>query len=295
MSHQHRLLLGAHMSIAGGFEQAIIRGESIECTTIQLFTKSNRQWNAKQITDEQTELFKQTLKKSSIAPVITHASYLINIGSSDLTTQKKSVAALAEELTRCHMLGIPYLVLHPGSSTGASEKEGLQWISDNLNEALAQTPGSTMILLENMAGQGSSACYKFEHLAFLYKESEHKKRIGICFDTCHAFAAGYDFRTEATYKQLWHDFDEIIGLQHLKAMHINDSKKELGSRVDRHEEIGKGHIGLKAFELLFNDEQFFDVPKILETPKDTLPDYAHNMLVIKNLISDKNKKKLGIE
>ena len=292
---KHSLLFGTHISIAGGIHLAIERGESIGCTAIQIFTKSNRQWSAKKITDKEIELFKDAIKKSSIQSVITHATYLINIGSPNKTTSEKSITALHKELERCDQLGIPYLILHPGSHLGTGEEECLQRISDNLNDIFDQTPGKTKILLETMAGQGSNVCYQFEHIAHIYSTSSFKKRLGVCFDTCHAFVAGYDFRTKKTYENMWKTFDKIIGLKQLKAIHINDSKKELGSRVDRHEDIGKGKLGLEPFKLLFNDERFFDIPKILETPKDDLKDDLRNMHTIKKLISSKNRRTLSVE
>ena len=281
---KHPLLLGAHMSVAGGFEQAIFRGESIGCTAIQIFTKSNRQWKASPITDEQAILFKKTVQNSSIHYVVAHASYLINSAAPDPEIHKKSVGALAQELQRCELLGIPYLILHPGSAGKSDQKLALAQIAQSLDDVFDEIPGSTMILLENMAGQGSSTCSTFESLATVRHLTHHKKRVGICFDTCHAFAAGYDLRTELSYEKIWQEFDKIIGLEHLKTMHINDSKKELGSKVDRHEEIGHGALGLESFRLLFNDSRFFSIPKILETPKDTLEDYAKNMQLLKSLI-----------
>ncbi len=292
---KHSLLFGAHISIAGGIHLAIERGESIGCTAIQIFTKSNRQWSAKKITDKEIELFKDAIKKSSIQSVITHATYLINIGSPNKATSEKSITALRKELERCDQLGIPYLILHPGSHLGTGEEECLQRISDNLNDIFDQTPGKTKILLETMAGQGSNVCYQFEHIAHIYSTSSFKKRLGVCFDTCHAFVAGYDFRTKKTYENMWKTFDKIIGIKQLKAIHINDSKKELGSRVDRHEDIGKGKLGLEPFKLLFNDERFFDIPKILETPKGDLKDDLRNMRTIKKLVSSKNRRTLSVE
>lgn len=289
------LLLGAHMSIAGGFEQALFRGESIGCTAIQIFTKSNRQWRANPITQEQATLFKETAEKSSIQWIMTHASYLINIAAPDPEIHKKSIAALAQELQRCELLGIPYLILHPGSAGKGDQKAALAQIAQSLDDVFNEIPGSTMILLENMAGQGSSTCSTFESLAAVRQLAHHKKRLGFCFDTCHAFAAGYDLRTEASYEKTWKEFDEIIGIEHLKAMHINDSKKELGSKVDRHEEIGHGALGLESFRLLFNDPRFFSIPKILETPKDTLEDYAKNMLLLRRLISRKTAMILDLD
>lgn len=298
MGKKHTLLLGAHTSIAGGLEKAITRGESIDCSCIQIFTKSNRQWYAKKLTNEEIELFKETVKKSTIDTrhIVVHASYLINIGSSDGALGKKSVAALADELERCELLGIPGLVLHPGAHVRAGEEVTLKIIAQNLDAVFEQVPGHSKILLETMAGQGSVMCYTFEHIAEIIKLSNHKNRIGVCLDTCHVFAAGYDLRTQKTYEALWQKFDEVIGLQRLHAIHLNDSKKELGSRVDRHADIGKGEIGLEAFRLLFNDERFFDIPKILETPETTeiMEDYARNMTVIKGLLTDKTKKLLQV-
>jgi deoxyribonuclease IV len=286
---QHPLLLGAHMSIAGGLELAYQAGESIGCTAMQIFTKSNRQWAAKALDNDAITGFKQAQQASSIRSTIAHATYLINIGAIDHVTHQKSVAALMIELERCEQLNIPYLVLHPGSHGNTDEKSCLNKISDTLNTIFNSTTTNTTILLENMAGQGNSVCYLFEHIGHIIAASDFKKRLGICFDTCHAFAAGYDFRTVQTYQDMWQAFDEAIGIDKLKAMHINDSKKPLGSRVDRHEDIGRGSLGLEPFSLLFNDPRFFDVPKILETPQSThsksiLEDYARNMNTVKSLI-----------
>lgn len=273
--------LGAHMSIAGGFDKAVERGESIGCSAIQIFTKSNRQWHAPTVDPEQVTAFHDALKNSSIEPknIIAHASYLINIGSNNPATVKRSIHALREELARCEQLGIPGLVLHPGSATGASEEDCLRTIAHSLDEALEQAPGHAKILLETMAGQGSSACYRFEQIAEIIKLSRHKQRLGVCVDTCHIFAAGYDIRTPATYKDTWQQFDEIIGLERLHAIHLNDSKKPLGSRVDRHADIGKGEIGAEGFRLLMHDPRFADIPKVLEIPETTemMADYKRNL------------------
>ncbi len=285
------------MSIAGGLEQAVKRGESIGCTAIQIFTKSNRQWDAKPLTQEAIDAFKQAFSDSPISAkhVVTHATYLINLGSPDRSISHKSALALSQELERCNALGIPYLVLHPGSHVDSGEEHCLEQIGDNLNKILDEDTGNTIILLENMAGQGSTMGYTFEQLATMRGLVNNKKRIGFCFDTCHAFAAGYDLRTPKSYEATWHHFDKVLGLEHLHAIHLNDSKKELGSHVDRHEEIGKGQLGLEPFRLLFNDPRFFDVPKILETPKDTLEDYAHNMETIRKLLSRETMGILGLD
>ena len=224
-----------------------------------------------------------------------HASYLINLAAPEKETLHKSIQAVAEELERCDLLNIPYLVLHPGSRLKSDEESALNQISSSLDLIFDENKGTSMVLLEIMAGQGSAVCYSFEQLAHIIKSARHKQRIGICFDTCHAFAAGYDFTSIAEYEKMWHLFDQTIGLHNLKAIHLNDSKKELGSRVDRHEEIGAGKIGSKAFELLINDERFFDIPKILETPNDSLEDYAKNMILLKSLISAKNRIFLEVD
>lgn len=291
----HRLLLGAHMSIAGGLQKAIERGASINCTTIQIFTKSNRQWRAKPITPENAQLFKQKAKEFNIEPIVAHATYLINIGSPNDEVRNKSIEALAIELDRCHQLNIPYLILHPGSCGKITEQQCLDRVINALDSIFKQAKNNTMILLETMAGQGSSICYTFEHLAYIINNSKHKKKLGICFDTCHTFVAGYDFRDKKSYESMWEQLDKIVGLEKLKVIHLNDSKKELGSRVDRHEEIGQGKLGLEPFRLLFNDPRFFDIPKILETPRDELADYARNMATIQTLLNKETKKILGIE
>lgn len=295
MIRKHSLLFGAHMSIAGGFEKAIERGESIGCTAIQIFTKNNRQWDAKPLLAEECTLFKDTQKKSSVRSIIAHASYLINIGSDKKNIEEKSIDALIIEIQRCHDLNIPYLVLHPGSYGESNEKACLTQISHNLNTVLQSTKKiTTTILLETMAGQGSNVCYTFEQIAELIHNSHDPQRIAVCFDTCHAFAAGYEFSTQKQYNELWNNFDSIIGLKKLKAMHINDSEKALGSYVDRHMHIGKGKIGLEAFSLLFNDPQFFDIPKILETPKKDIIEDKKNMETIYSLITSETKKVLRL-
>lgn len=282
------------MSIAGGLYKAIERGESIGCTAIQIFTKSNRQWKSNTITPHDANLFRQAWKNSSIQQVIVHASYLINLGSSNPLTLEKSRAALIDELKRCETLGIPYLVLHPGSSKDLHETKCLDQIGIGLNYALQNTSFTT-ILLETMAGQGSSVCHSFEHIAYILNSSEFKSRLGVCLDTCHIFAAGYDIRTMNVYTSTWSLFDKTVGLKNLKAIHINDSKKALGSRIDRHEHVGKGKLGIAAFEMLFNDERFFDIPKILETPKASLDDDAKNMALIKETISEQSRISIDIK
>lgn len=292
----HTLLLGAHMSIAGGFEKAIERGESIGCTTIQIFTKSNRQWRAKNIELSDANKFKQALKASSIKIVVAHATYLINLGSPNNETRDKSVNALTQELQRCDLLGIPYLILHPGSHLNADKNTCISQIAAGIDKVFAEIPNTTTkLLLETMAGQGSSVGHTFEQIAKIIQLSSSKKRLGVCLDTCHVFAAGYNFGSYEQYNAMWDLFEKTIGLNKLKTIHINDSKKECGSRVDRHENIGKGKISLEAFSLLLNDERFFDIPKILETPKDNLEDDVKNITTLKALILKKNKQLLSMD
>ena len=292
---KHILLLGGHMSIAGGMYKAILRGEEIHCTAIQVFTKSNRQWRGKVLTQEDIKLFKETWKKSCIKSIIAHSSYLINIGAPNKEILKKSITSLEDEVQRCLKLGISYLVLHPGSHVKTGEEACIKQIAESLDQILEKNPGKSKILLETMAGQGTSVGYKFEHISAIIDYAKQKGRLGVCLDTCHAFAAGYDFRTKKRYEEIFNLFDNIIGLHKLKAMHINDSMRDLGTRVDRHEDIGEGKLGLEPFRYLFNDERFFDIPKILETPEGTLENYAMNMRVIKTLLTQKTKKILGVK
>lgn len=262
-------LVGGHMSIAGGFEKAIERGEATGCTAIQIFTKSNRQWAAKEISQDEAQRFKQYKVASPISLVVAHATYLINLASADISTRHKSIKALQNELVRCSLLDIPYLVLHPGSGGDQDNSAALDHIINGLEEIFSNYENSTMVLLETMAGQGSSCCATLEDLAYVLNRLSPTvtQRIGICVDTCHIFAAGYDIRTPEGYKQFWNTFDELIGIDKVRVIHCNDSKKELGSRVDRHEHIGKGQIGIDFFQLLMKDKRFADVPKIAETPK----------------------------
>ena len=265
---KNQYLIGSHVSVAGGFFNAITEGTEIGCTAIQIFTKSNRQWASKPITDTDAQLFIKAQKNSDIKVVISHASYLINLGSITPDVQNKSFAALVNEIERCHQLAIPYLVLHPGTAEPSLKEMTLQKTGDYINQAINATSHcSTTVLIETMAGQGKSVGSSFEELAIMLNQVSNKNRIGICYDTCHTFAAGYDFTTAEGYKKTFKHFDDLIGLQYLKAFHMNDSKKPLNSHVDRHENIGHGLISIEAFEMILNDSRFADVPKILETPQ----------------------------
>ena len=274
------------MSIAGGLEKALERGKKINCRTIQIFTKSSNQWKAKEITDEDLRRFQSFYAQFHISPVVAHDSYLINLASPDPVLHRKSIESFFNEMERCEKLKIPYLVFHPGAHVGSGEKAGLKKIAQSINILLKRGKGfKVSLLLETTAGQGTSLGYKFEHLAKIIKMVRQKKSIGVCVDTCHIFVAGYDITTKKGYKKTFETFNKLVGLDKLKVFHINDSKKELGSRVDRHEHIGKGFLGLKPFKFLVNDRRFANIPKILETPKGPdLKEDVKNFKVLKRLI-----------
>ncbi|MCK4650754.1 deoxyribonuclease IV [Candidatus Babeliales bacterium] len=284
---KEKVLLGAHMSIAGGLHNAIIQGEKIGCTAIQIFTKNARSWTKKKLTKKEIYLFKKTLQNSIVKIIISHAAYLINLCSTNENVEKKSIIALAQEIERCEQLAIPYLVLHPGAHKDAGEKEGIKKISKNLDLILKKTKGITMLLLEITAGQGTNIGYTFEQLKSIRSKCKTKKKIGICFDTCHVFAAGYDIRTPDKYKIVMKKFDKIIGTKLLKVIHINDSKGECGCRRDQHANIGKGKIKLKTFQMIMTDKRFKNVPKILETPIQSPTDYINEIILLKKM-SQKN-------
>lgn len=257
------------MSIAGGLDQAPLRGRQVGCDTIQVFTKSNRQWHARRLSDREVEAFKATLKATGIGPVVAHDCYLVNLAAPRGPLWKKSVAAFRVELERAGRLGIPYLVTHPGSHVGAGEAEGIRRVAEALNVLHAALPrrGGVQILLETTAGQGTSLGYRFEQLAAILEGVEQADRVGICLDTCHVFAAGYDIRSAEGYRKTLAEFTACLGLARLKAIHLNDSKGGLGSRVDRHEHIGEGRLGLGPFRRILSDPRLRRVPMILETPK----------------------------
>ena len=263
----NKLLAGAHMSIAGGAYKALERGKRVGCRTIQIFLKNSNQWKAKALEEQDRLLFQKTQECSGIRPVVAHDSYLINLASPDSHLRRKSLNAFVEEMKRANFLGIPYLVLHPGAHKGSGTQKGINRVAKALRQALDLVEPPVTILLENTAGQGSSLGSRFEQLAAILEQMRNPDRVGVCLDTCHAFAAGYDIRTEEGYEETIGELDRLIGIKKILAFHVNDSKKELGSRVDRHFHIGKGFIGLDAFRFLVNDRRFAAVPKILETPK----------------------------
>ncbi|NPV30428.1 MAG: deoxyribonuclease IV [Firmicutes bacterium] len=280
--------LGAHMSIAGGVDKAVLRGASIGCETIQIFTKNTNQWRAKPLGPEEIARFQEARARTGIEPIFAHTSYLINLGSPQEELWEKSLASLLLEMERCAALGLPYLVMHPGAHLGAGEEAGLDRITRGLNEILARTEESgVMVLLEVTAGQGSNLGWRFEHLARLLEDSFYPERLGVCFDTCHAFAAGYDLRTPEAYAKTFDEFEKIIGIRQLKAVHLNDSRGELGSRLDRHEHIGLGRIGLEAFRLLLNDPRLRSLPMVLETPKGPdMKEDVQNLATLRSLLQE---------
>jgi deoxyribonuclease-4 len=271
---QHRrdapdLLLGAHMSIAEGVDLAPLRGQQVGCRTIQLFTKSSNQWRARPLPPEEIERFRANLQTTGIAPAVAHDSYLINLASTDPALHHKSMAAFLEELERAEALGIPYLVAHPGAHMGAGEEAGLRQVAISIRELLKRTRGyQVQAVLETTAGQGTSLGHRFEQIAAILDQIGLPERTGVCLDTCHVFAAGYDIRTPDGYASVIREFDRTVGIANLKVIHLNDSKKGLGCRVDRHEHIGKGAIGLEAFRCLVTDPCLRGLPMIIETPKD---------------------------
>ena len=287
MNHTNPLI-GAHLSIAGGLDKAIERAESIHCTALQIFTHSNRQWNMRPLTSQEIESFKVAKKSSSIESTLVHASYLINLATSNPATRQKSIETLTQEIERCNQLDIPYLVVHPGARLQTSLEESLPLVSQAIDVALEAAGGKAMVLVENMAGQGSVLGRSLEELQIIRKLSAHKSRIGFCIDTCHAFASGFAINTREGCEQFFKNFDEILGLEHLKAIHLNDSKSKLGSSVDRHDHIGAGQIGIETFGWIMNDKNLWRVPKIIETPKgsgeDLLAEDRKNLALLRSLI-----------
>jgi len=257
------------MSIAGGLDQAPLRGRQAGCDTIQVFTKSNRQWGARPLSDREVEAFKANLAATGIGPVVAHDCYLLNLAAPRAALWRKSVAAFRVELERAERLGIPYLVTHPGAHLGRGEADGIARVAEALNLLHAALPSARVqVLLETTAGQGSSLGYRFEQLAAILAAVERADRLGVCLDTCHVFAAGYDIRSAEGYRRTLWELDACVGLRRLKAIHLNDSVQGLGSRVDRHAHIGVGRLGLEAFRLILNDRRLRRVPMVLETPKD---------------------------
>jgi deoxyribonuclease-4 len=265
-------MFGSHLSISGGMHNAILSAEKLGMETVQVFTKNQQQWAAKPLADDAVAAWKAELKRVKLGRTVAHDSYLINLGSPDDALWEKSTAAFVHEIERCEQLGIHYLVTHPGAHNGSGEDAGLKRVAAALDQVFAHLPdGKTVVCLEATAGQGTSLGYKLEHLAELIERSKHPKRLAVCLDTAHLFAAGYDFRGRkyAAFRKV---LDRTVGVKKVKVLHLNDSKKDLGSRVDRHEHIGRGTIGLDGFKPIVRDEAWLGVPKILETEKGASPE-----------------------
>jgi len=276
--------IGAHVSASGGVYNAPINAKNIGARAFALFTKNQRQWVAKPLDADTIKKFKQELEISEILPkhVLPHDSYLINLGHPDKEQRQKSLEAFIDEIKRCEQLGLDRLNFHPGSHLKLlSEDACLKLVSESMNEALRQTQGVSLVV-ENTAGQGSNLGYKMEHLGYLVNNSIDKERVGVCIDTCHLFVSGYDFRSLKTYQNTMNTFDTIVGFQYLKGMHLNDSKPDLGAKVDRHDSIGKGKLGLDAFKFIMNDERIDDIPMVLETIDESI--WADEIKLLYSLI-----------
>ena len=261
-------LLGAHMSIAGGIFNAPERGVKATCNVIQVFTQNANQWKGKAVSDEDAKLFRVKLAASGIVDVVSHDIYLINLAAAPGEVRDKSLVAFREELERCARLGIGKIVMHPGSHNGDGEEVGLKRVCEAFDTLFAQVPQFTgRVLLENTAGQGTNLGHRFEHLKAIIEGSSFRERFGVCFDTCHGFASGYPIAERDGFLRTFEEFDQAVGISTLQAFHLNDSKKGLGCRVDRHEHIGAGALGLEAFRLIMNEPRFALIPKFIETPK----------------------------
>lgn len=281
--------LGAHMSIAGGLHLAFERLRKVKGESLQIFTRNQMQWKAEPISPEKVSLFKQAWEKSGFIPIADHSSYLINLASPDPVLGEKSVASFTHEIQRAALLGIPFLITHPGSHMGLGSEAGLRQFVSRLDRAVSRADiESVRILIETTAGQGTNLGVSFEEVAFILEKSRYAEQIGVCFDTCHVFAAGYDLRGEKAYRTTMDRFDRLIGLNRLLFFHLNDSKHGRGSRKDRHEHIGKGGIGSEGFRLLLNDPRFERHPMVLETPKGKeLKEDVMNLKRLRSLIRSK--------
>ncbi|MDH3346536.1 MAG: deoxyribonuclease IV [Desulfobulbaceae bacterium] len=279
--------IGAHMSIAGGLHKAFDRISEVGGDALQIFTKNQRQWRSKPLTTQEITTFTEKRDLCGEITVAAHASYLINLAAAPGATADKSLPAFVDELQRCDQLSIPYLVIHPGSHGGAGIETGIERVVSMTDKAFAMLPESSrvMLLLETTAGQGTALGARFDELGTIISKLKHSQRVGVCVDTCHIFAAGYDIRTPATYKNTVSELNKKIGLNRVHFFHLNDSKKELGSKVDRHEHIGQGKIGTEGFRCLLNDPRFAQLPMSLETPKsDNMAEDKENLNLLRSLI-----------
>jgi deoxyribonuclease-4 len=281
-----QILLGAHMSIAGGAHMAIERACSLHCTAMQIFVKNNMQWFARPLRREEIRAFLNHRQRGELLSIFAHANYLINLAATNPQFHTNSLRSLLEELTRADQFELPFLVLHPGAHLGMGEEAGLDRIVASIDAVFAGIPKvKTRIALETTAGQGSCLGSTFEQIAYILGNVRDPKRLCVCLDTAHVFAAGYDIGNEAGVRKTFHEFDRTIGLDRLAAIHLNDSKTGRGSRVDRHEHVGKGRIGLDAFRFIMRDRRFRKIPKVLETPKEkNLAEDVENMKTLRGLL-----------
>lgn len=281
-------LIGTHVSARGGLHRAYERGTRIGCTTIQVFTKNSNQWAGGPIADEDIQKYETARGKATIAPVVAHAAYLINLAAVNPALLRRSRKALEEELRRCEAFGLYGVIVHPGAHMGKGEREGIERIAESINLVHDRTAGlSAFTILETTAGQGTSLGYRFEQLRAMIEGIEQQRRVAVCIDTCHLFAAGYPIQTETGWESTMQEFHDTIGFRRLAVVHVNDSARELGSRIDRHEHIGRGKIGKDGFRMLMNDPRFRLLPKILETEKsEDMHEDVENMAVLRSLIGN---------
>jgi deoxyribonuclease-4 len=271
------------MSIAGGVNMAIERGRSIGCTAIQMFVKNNMQWFAPPLSREKIRTFLESKQRRELSSIFAHSNYLINLAATNGQFHANSIRSLSEELIRADQLELPFLVLHPGAHLGAGEEAGLDKIVESIDRVLSGLPKiKTRIALETTAGQGSCLGNRFEHLAYIIGRVREPKRLCVCLDTAHVFAAGYDMGSEVSVRKTFREFNRVVGSDHLVAIHLNDSKAACGSRVDRHEHIGEGKIGVPAFRFIMRDRRFRKIPKVLETPKGK--DLREDVINLKTLL-----------
>jgi len=282
--------IGAHESVSGGLNLAFERISRVGGDALQIFTRNQRQWKPAELAEKEVRLFREAHEESGLIPVASHGSYLVNFATAKADLLEKSTGAFVLELQRCRQLKIPYVVLHPGSHGGDGAEVGLERFVAGLDHAIERSETGVEVLLETTAGQGTGLGRSFEELAFILQNSRFSGQLGVCVDTCHIFAAGYDIRSTKSYDATIAELDQQVGLERVKFFHLNDSKKELGSRVDRHEHIGKGAIGLSGFKNLLNDPRFATLPMTLETPKgDDLKEDRENIRVLRSLMEPDKK------
>ncbi len=279
--------IGFHMSISGGVFNAIGEALDLGIETFQIFLKNSNRWESPPLKEKDIEKFRSLWKSNANLSIHGHTGYLINFAGEGENLEK-SMLLMAQEMNRADALGIPTLVLHPGNHKGAGIDTGIERISENLNRIFSENPGKVKILLETMAGQGTSIGHEFENLAAIIEKSDYKERLGVCLDTCHIFAAGYDFSNEKLYDELIINFDKTVGLKNLELIHLNDSKKQCGSRVDRHEHIGKGEIGERALGFFLRDERLHEVPFIMETPVEEDYGNRENLKVVLEMMGERS-------